>query len=74
MQFKIGDSYKNNNPYEGEGEIIIASEPDGSGYVKCVHALHTKHKSLNGMVELKPVDAIAEFYHKVNDGQKISEK
>lgn len=71
MQLKIGDSYKNNNPYEGEGEIIIASEPDESGCVKCIHALHVKHKSLNGIVELKSVDAIAEFYHKVSDNQKI---
>ncbi len=71
MQLKIGDSYKNNNPYEGEGELIIASEPDESNCVKCIHALHVKHKALNGVVEIKSVDAILEFYHKVDDGKNI---
>lgn len=64
-EIKIGDSLKNNKPYDGEGELIVASLPDESGYVKCVHALHVKHKSLNGMVELKPIDSLVDFYHKV---------
>lgn len=67
MEIKIGDSFKNNNPYKGEGEVIVASTPDKDGYVKCIHALHKKHKSLNGMCEHKPVDVLIEFYHKVQN-------
>lgn len=62
---KIGDTLKNNNPYDGEGELIVAGEPDEAGMVKCIHACHTKHKGLNGLVELKPMDSLIEFYHKI---------
>lgn len=62
---EIGVSYKNKDPYEGEGEIIIAgSVPNMPGYVKCVHALHTKYPKMNGVVEYKPIESILKYYDK----------
>lgn len=64
-ELEIGASYKNKKPYDGEGEIIIAGPvPDMPGYVKCIHALHTKHQAMNGLVEYKPIENILKYYDK----------
>lgn len=58
----MNESWKSLNPYPGEGEIIIASNPDEYGFVKCIHALHQRHKSLNGSVEEKHISDILRSY------------
>lgn len=63
----IGQSYENKNRYEGEGEIIIGrigslSFPEG---IDCVHACHTKHKGLNGSVQILGIETLLSSFVKI---------
>lgn len=62
MNLQIGDSIKNKNPYEGEGELIVCEL--GENGIRCVHACHTKYLNLNGMVEEKYYESL-EHYEKI---------
>lgn len=59
---QVGDSIKNINPYEGEGELIICEL--GEKQIKCIHACHTKYQNLNGMVENKCYEDL-QYYEKL---------
>lgn len=59
--YKQNDILRNNDPYEGEGNIIIAEVRDG--YYECLHVDHVKHRGLNGLIEYKPFDAVHKSYY-----------
>lgn len=67
-EIKIGDSIKNNNPYNGEGEYIVVdlSPPLFEDCIKVVSALCKKYPGLNGQVSYLDKDAL-NSYHKVTN-------
>lgn len=65
-KIKIGSVWVNNNPYQGEGEIIVGLDVKNMpGYIECIWANCEKYPTLNGHVEYKREDDILEYYHEV---------
>lgn len=63
---KLGDVFKNKNPYKGEGELIFAGhDPMDKNYVKMIHACHEKYPNLNGSVQLMHIDDISKYYDQI---------
>lgn len=64
---KIGDSIKNNNPFRGEGEYIVAdlSPKLFEGAIKVIAAKCRKYPGLNGQCSYLDIDSL-QFYHKVD--------
>lgn len=59
--YKQNDILRNNDPYDGEGNIIIAVVRDG--HYECLIVDNKKYPSLNGHIEIKSHDAVHNSYH-----------
>jgi len=65
QQLKIGEAWRNKDPYDGEGEIIMTDVFDNYGNILVIHAKNTKYPEMNGGKEWKPVKSILEYYEKI---------
>lgn len=61
----IGDTYRNNDAYNGECDIMIV-EFLADGWVKVVHCNCQKYPNLKGQTEEKHKKDIENYYHKIN--------
>lgn len=67
LGIEVGQSYMNNDPYEGEGEIMVAAIGDElfARQIKCIHAVCEKYPELNGTVMYFDIQDIVEHYTKL---------
>lgn len=68
--YSQNDILRNNDPYEGEGNIIIAEVLESE--YKCLHVDHEKHIGLNGSIEVKSHEAVHNSYHLI-EAAKVSQ-
>ena len=62
-KFKIFDEVRNNDPYEGEGNLLIVEILD-NGY-RCLVVSNKKFPQLNGGIEEKSFEDLEEHFYKI---------
>lgn len=64
---RIGDVYRNLEPYEGEGDLVVIALGTnlGNNIAECEHINNTKYKSLNGSIEIKDFSTLSESFKKI---------